>query len=226
LTNRIPVLLRRRSRRAKSESAFCHSSATPELQHVQIGAFPGILNYCKPAAAVIFWLHLSVFAMERVKEYCDAVFELLLSDPEQSMDLATLGRHISKPSKKSSSRVILAADPRFNVTGTVVTLNEGNQADYDDDEDDSEVLPDSDASLRPIGRLPPPRNAVERAYATKINAAKRLPTCMLPSPHMLREWPHACIGPRGCPPLFPGPPLWLSDMQALSWYCRLALRQG
>ena len=169
----------------------------------------------KPAAAALFRLHLSVSAMQREKEYCDAVFELLLSDPEQSMDLATIGRHISKPSKKSSSRAILAADPRFNVTGAVVTLADDNQADYDDVEDDSEVCT-SDASLRPIGRLPPPRNAVERAYAAKINAAKRLPSCMLPPLQLLREWPHACIGPRGCPPLFPGPPLWLSDIQALS----------
>jgi hypothetical protein len=56
-----------------------------------------IPNHCTPAAAAVFRLHLSVSAMEREREYCDAVFELLLSDPEQSMDLATLGRHISKP---------------------------------------------------------------------------------------------------------------------------------
>lgn len=174
-----------------------------------------IPKHCTPAAAAVFRLHIFVSAMEREREYCDAVFELLLSDPEQSMDLATLGRHIAKPSKKASSRAVLAADPRFNVAGTVVTLADGTEADYDDDDDDSEVST-SDSSLRLIGRLPPPRNAVERAYAAKINAAKRLPSCMLPSPQLLREWPHACIGPRGCPPLFPGPPLWLSDIQALS----------
>ena len=163
--------------------------------------------------------------MQREQEYCDAVFKLLVSDPERSMDLATLGRHISKPSKKASSRNILAADPRFIVTGTVVTLADDNPEDYDDDEEDYNSEEDarqpstSDASqsnLRPIGRLPPPCNAEERAYKAKIDAAKRLPSCTLPSPQLLRQWPHACIGPGGCPPLFPGPPLWLSDLAALS----------
>ena len=49
------------------------------------------------------------------KDYCDAVNELLLEDPEQSMTLADLGMLIPKASKKASSKRILAADGRFDV---------------------------------------------------------------------------------------------------------------
>ena len=161
-------------------------------------------------------LHLDLSVMQREQEYCNAVFRLLVSGPERSTDLATLGRHISKPSKKACSRSILAADPRFIVTGTVVTLADDNPEHYDDSDEDARQPSTSDASrsnLRPIGRLPP---SEERAYKAKFDAAKRLPSCTLPPPQQLRQWPHACIGPAGCPPLFPGPPLWLSDLAALS----------
>jgi hypothetical protein len=78
-------------------------------------------------------------AKQSEKDYCDAVYELLLEDPEQSMTLATLGTFIPKPSKKASSKRILAADGRFDVTESdcmshvVVSLR-----------DDGEHLPEGD----------------------------------------------------------------------------------
>jgi hypothetical protein len=152
-------------------------------------------------------------ATQREREYCDAVFNLLLSVAERSMDLATLGRHISKPSKKATARNILAADPRFIVTGTVVVLAAASQEHCDNSEEHVSKLSTSHPSPSPTGQLPP---SEEHAYRAKLKAARRLPSCTLPSPQLLREWPHACIGPGACPPLFPGPPLWLSDLPALS----------
>ncbi len=88
--------------------------------------------------------HLAMSAKQRDNAYCDAVFELLLSLPEQSMDLATLGMRVPKPSKKASSRSILAGDPRFNVIDMLVTLADGSEENYDDSEEDGSDLPVGD----------------------------------------------------------------------------------
>jgi len=323
-------------------------------------------------------------AKQTEEEYCDAVYELLLQDPEQPMTLITLGTYIPKPSRKKSSRSILAKDPRFDVTesesqvfvslhdsgedlpagditqtllrlaqlslssgamndsrlsrawlrstllqqepednctammrhyallacddqfevmaalvekiangkhpvialpqhgvavsdGSLIASN-GEIVDAQEEvalspvpsaartggsvkpvsqqqrqqppasepesplESDlksrvvvsshgsAEDLSSGDASsnffhLRPIGLLPPPSNAMERAYYAKIAAAKRLPSCSLllrTSPRQFLEWPHACIGPGGCPPLFPAPPLWMHELEAL---CKALPRQ-
>ena len=60
-------------------------------------------------------------AEQRENEYCDAVYELLIEDPEQSMTLAALGTLIPKPSKKASSKRILAADGCFDTESDCIS---------------------------------------------------------------------------------------------------------
>ena len=112
-------------------------------------------THCNSLGTSVVLLHLDMSAAQREQEYCDAVFNLLLSVAERSMDLATLGRHISKPSKKATTRNILAADPRFIVTGTVVALAAASQEHCDNSEERVSKLSTSHPSPSPTGQLPP-----------------------------------------------------------------------
>ena len=49
-----------------------------------------------------------------------------------------------------------------------------------------------------------------------FEAAKKLPSGELPSRQRLADWKDAHWGPKGLPPLYPGPPLWVKDIPGLA----------